>query len=35
MHGGVPGIGFSTLVYGVVWIATNAGRAALRLGGRR
>lgn len=35
MHGGLPGIGLSTIVYCAVWITTGAGRAILRLRGRR
>ncbi len=35
MHGGFPGIGVSTLVYGTVWIATATGRALARMRGAR
>jgi hypothetical protein len=35
MHGGLPVIGFSTIVYGVVGIATVVGGAVRRLRGHR
>lgn len=35
MHGGFPGIGISTLVYGAVWISTTTARALTRLRGAR
>lgn len=35
MHGAVPGIGLSTLIYGTVRLATGTGRAILGLRGRR
>jgi hypothetical protein len=35
MHGGFPGIGFSTIIYGAVWLATSTGRTVRRLRGDR
>ncbi|MCP2339403.1 hypothetical protein FHU30_004760 [Actinomadura rupiterrae] len=31
MHGGFPGIGISTLIYGAVWITTTTTRALTHL----
>jgi len=35
MHGGLPFIGFSTIVYGVVGLAVACGGAVTRFRGRR
>jgi hypothetical protein len=35
MHGGLPIIGVSTLIYGAVALTAFAGRALMRLRGRR